>query len=179
MKKKILFFILFNIFYLNVSFPFSCIKSKIWILFSSRYKIENYILNYINRSKKEVLLAAYQLTSKNIIYSLIKAYNRNVKIKILLDGKNITKKKYFLKKLYNLHIPIKLNFNYNIMHNKFLIIDNNSVETGSYNYTFSANHLNAENIIYLECFPKIALKYKREFLRLWNLSFFLKKNNFI
>ncbi len=173
MKKIFLFFILFNTLYFNVSFSYNCVKSKIWILFSSKYKIENFILNYINKSKKEILLAAYQLTSKNIIFSLIKAYNRNVKIKILLDGKNIKKERFLLKKIYNLNIPIKLNFNYNIMHNKFLVIDNVSVETGSYNYTFSANNFNAENIIYLECFPKIAFKYKKEFLRLWNTSLFL------
>ncbi len=172
MKIKSIFFILVYFCFLNVSLSFNCLKPKISIFFSSNSNIENNILNYIYRAKKEILLSAYILSSKKIINSLISACNRNVKIKILLDGKSMIKKDYILKKISLFNIPIKLNFNYNIMHNKFLIIDNNSVETGSYNYTYSANWLNAENIIYLDCVPKIVLKYKKEFLKLWKKSLY-------
>ncbi len=174
--KIILFFFIYVLIF---SVSLSCCyfnKPKLIILFSSNknYKIENKIITYIDSAKKEILLAAYNLTSKYIINSLINAYKRGVKIKILLDGKNIKKNSNILSKIFYYNIPIKFNFNYNNMHNKFLVIDNNSVETGSYNYTFSANNLNAENVIYLNCMPKIALKYKKEFYKLWNYSFNFK-----
>ncbi len=177
MFKKNIFVIIFFLFW---SIFFSCnlfTKPKIMVYFSSykKSKIESKIVNYIINSKKEILLAAYNLSSKKIINSLINVYKKGVKMKILLDGKNIRNKIYILKKMIHLNIPIKINFNYNIMHNKFLIIDSKSVETGSYNYTFSANNFNAENIIYLNCMPNIANKYKKEFLRLWNISLYLKK----
>ncbi len=178
MKKILVFFVIFYVFILNISFSCNYLsKPKLIVFFSpnKNYKIENKIINYINSAKKEILLAAYNLNSKNIIDSLINVYRKGVNIKILLDGKNIKKKKNILKKMFYYNIPIKLNFNYNIMHNKFLVIDNNSVETGSYNYTFSANNFNAENIIYLNCMPKIAIKYQNEFYRLWNSSFYFKK----
>ncbi len=174
--KIVLFFI---IYFFVFNFSLSCNyfnKPKLMVLFSSNknYKIEDKIINYISNAKKELLLAAYNLTSKNIINSLIEAYKKGVKIKILLDGKNFKKNHIFLNKMFYYNIPIKLNYNYNIMHNKFLVIDNSSVETGSYNYTFSANNLNAENIIYLNCVPKIAVKYKKEFYKLWNYGYNLK-----
>ncbi len=173
-------YILVIIFFLSLNISFSCsllTKPKIIVYFSSNknIKIEDKIVNYINNSKKEILLAAYNLSSKKIINSIINVYKKGIKIKILLDGKIFKKKKYILKKIIDLNIPIKINLNYNIMHNKFLIIDTKSVETGSYNYTFSANNFNAENIVYFNCMPNIANKYRKEFFRLWNISMCLKK----
>ncbi len=160
--------------FLSIFFSFNLFsKPKIVVYFSSnkRFKIEDKIISYINNSKKEILLSAYNLSSKKIINSIINIYKKGIKVKILLDGKNTKKRMYILKKIIDLHIPIKMNFNYNIMHNKFLVIDSKSVETGSYNYTFSANNFNAENIVYFDSMPNIASKYRKEFYRLWNLSF--------
>ncbi len=177
MKNKNILIIIFFLF-LNICFSCNFFnKPKIIVYFSSNkyISIENKIINYINNAKKEILVVAYTLSSKKIINALNNIYKKGVKVKILLDGKNIRNKLYVLNKIMNLNIPIKINFNYNIMHNKFLVIDGKSVETGSYNYTFSANSLNAENIIYLNDMPNIANKYKREFLKLWNTSIYLKK----
>ncbi len=177
MKNKNILIIIFFLF-LNICFSYNLFnKPKIMVYFSSNknIRIENKIINYINNAKKEILVVAYTLSSKKIINALNNIYKKGVKVKILLDGKNIKNKLYVLNKIMNLNIPIKINFNYNIMHNKFLVIDGKSVETGSYNYTFSANSLNAENIIYLNGMPNIANKYKKEFLKLWNTSIYLKK----
>lgn len=54
------------------------------------------------------------------------------------------------------------------MHNKFMIIDGHSIETGSFNYTQSATYRNAENVIYLRNRPDIAERYTQEFNRLWS-----------
>lgn len=49
-----------------------------------------------------------------------------------------------------------------------MIVDNHSVETGSFNYTKSAAFRNAENVIYLRNRPDIIENYTREFNRLWS-----------
>lgn len=167
----LIFFIIFNIIQLfncfaNCNF-FS--KSKVYIGFSPYDKTEKIILNLIKSCKSELLLAAYNFNNKKIYDALLKAHKKGVNIKIILDGKLFDKNKNknkLLKSLYILKIPIKLNYSYNIMHNKFIVIDEESIETGSYNYTKSAPKYNAENIIILKCVPKIALKYKKEFLKL-------------
>ncbi len=149
-------------------------KSRIFVVFSPHDKIENLIVNKINNAKKEVLLATYSFTSKNIIKSLVKIFQRGVKVKILLDYRNnkflINKKKFKL--FYKYNVPIKCFLPHKVMHNKFIVIDDNFVETGSYNYTISANKYNLENAIFLNNSPKIALKYKKEFLNLWKNSHF-------
>ncbi|EGY29577.1 hypothetical protein Rin_00004470 [Candidatus Regiella insecticola 5.15] len=37
--------------------------------------------------------------------------------------------------LANHRVPVRLNDKYAIMHNKFMVVDSHSVETGSFNYT--------------------------------------------
>ncbi len=168
---NILYFVFFFLFFINVCFSYNFSeKRKLFIYFSPRDKIEKKIVNIILNSSKEILLSAYTFTSKNILKAILKKHLKGINVKILLNGKNINKSIYVLKKLIFYKIPYRLNYNYKIMHNKFLLIDYNSLETGSYNYTFSANKFNAENVLYFKFFPKVAYKYRKEFFRLWNNS---------
>ena len=54
--------------------------------------------------------------------------------------------KYFLKK----HIPIWIDNKPRIAHNKVMIIDDTWVETGSFNFTYSAQKYNAENMLWIK-----------------------------
>ena len=72
--------------------------------------------------------------------------------------------------LANEGIPVRIDSNYAIMHNKFIVVDDVSVETGSFNYTRAAAEKNAENVVYLKDVPVIADKYKTEWQRLWDES---------
>ena len=56
------------------------------------------------------------------------------------------------------------------MHNKFIVVDGVTVETGSFNFTHAAEFANAENVIVLREFPEVAAKYSAEWNRLWNES---------
>lgn len=70
--------------------------------------------------------------------------------------------------LANNGVPVRLNGNYSIHHNKFLVIDGESVETGSLNYTAAAATSNAENVLLLSHVPPIARAYAIEWQRLWD-----------
>jgi len=52
------------------------------------------------------------------------------------------------------------------MHNKFAIIDNRILLTGSYNWTFSANHRNDENLMVIND-PVVISRYQNYFEKLW------------
>ena len=53
------------------------------------------------------------------------------------------------------------------MHNKFAVIDQQSVQTGSFNYSAAANKSNAENVLVVRASPATAAAYTNEFNRLW------------
>ncbi len=67
-------------------------------------------------------------------------------------------------------MDVRLNGIYSIMHNKFIVADGSAVETGSFNYTSSAEKRNAENALVIKNEPSIARRYQAEFNRLWNES---------
>ena len=77
----------------------------------------------------------------------------------------------------NRGINTRTNSKYKSMHNKFLIIDNQSIQTGSYNYSAAANTKNAENVVYIKNDNKLASKYTSEFDRLWGESSPLNLNH--
>jgi phosphatidylserine/phosphatidylglycerophosphate/cardiolipin synthase-like enzyme len=56
------------------------------------------------------------------------------------------------------------------MHNKFLVIDGQTVETGSFNYTKAAAGKNAENAIVIRGVPSVVQAYAAEWTRLWDES---------
>ena len=52
---------------------------------------------------------------------------------------------------------------------KFIVVDGETVETGSFNFTAGAEKRNAENVVVLND-PAIAEQYGREWERLWSQS---------
>jgi len=73
-----------------------------------------------------------------------------------------------IKELQDAGIPIRINSHYAIMHDKYLIIDNKTVETGSFNYTASAEKRNAENVVVIKGNKKLAGEFIDNWQRLWD-----------
>ncbi|BAC24486.1 Wg002 [Wigglesworthia glossinidia endosymbiont of Glossina brevipalpis] len=144
--------------------------SNVKIGFSPGHTAQKIILDSIHESKYSIDIAAYSFTSKKISLALVEADKRGVKIRIIADKKSNSGKYTAITYLSNHKIPIRLNDKYSIMHNKFMIIDKNSIQTGSFNYTQSADNRNAENVILIKNIPEISEKYELEFNRLWNES---------
>jgi phosphatidylserine/phosphatidylglycerophosphate/cardiolipin synthase-like enzyme len=60
------------------------------------------------------------------------------------------------------------------MHHKFAIIDNRILLTGSYNWTFSANHRNDENLMVIDD-PEIIEIFQNQFINLWTNKYSLER----
>lgn len=129
------------------------------------------VLDAINGARTSIDLAAYSFTSHDIARALIGAAKRGVHIRIVADEKdNAHSKSSKVPVMQENDIPVRLNGHYAIMHNKYMVIDGASVETGSFNYTTSADKRNAENAIFIQGEPQLAAIYEQEFNRLWQES---------
>lgn len=53
------------------------------------------------------------------------------------------------------------------VHVRTMVADRDTVETGSFNFTASADSRNAENVVVLQGIPAISSQYEQEFSRLW------------
>ena len=60
------------------------------------------------------------------------------------------------------------------MHNKFAVIDNRILLTGSYNWNFSANNRNDENLMVIDD-PEIIAIFQNQFVNLWTNKYSLER----
>lgn len=164
-KVFVIFLIYFNI--ISTIINAKITNQDIEIGFSPGETANKLVLRAIKEAQYSIDVAAYSFTSKIIALSLIDAHKKGIKVRILADKKSNINKYTAINYLVNHNISVKLNDKYAIMHNKFIIIDEISVQTGSFNYTKNAYSRNAENVIYLKNRSDIVQKYVQEFNRLW------------
>ncbi len=126
------------------------------------------VLETIRGARSSILVAAYSFTSKPVATALRDANRRGVKVFVLADAADAAKGYSAVRFLANERVPVRINARYAIQHNKFMVIDGDTVQTGSFNYTASAAARNAENVLVLRNAPAIAAQYDAEWRRLWN-----------
>ena len=143
-------------------------KPDITVFFSPRDNCALEILKRIDSAKSSIDIAMYYFTSRPLAQALIDVKKRNVKVRVFLDGNQRTEKFSKANYLTNNGISVKINSNAaGLMHNKFCVIDNKIVITGSYNWTAAADLQNDENLIIIES-TDTAEKYAQQFEKLWN-----------
>jgi phosphatidylserine/phosphatidylglycerophosphate/cardiolipin synthase-like enzyme len=138
--------------------------------FSPGGRASEIVLSAIQGAKSTIDVAAFSFTSKPIVEALIEATSRGVKVRVVTDKSQAFERYSITPLLKKGGITIRVNEKYSQMHNKFMVIDSSSVQTGSFNYTTDSESYNAENVIFLKSVPKISEAYTREFERLYSES---------
>jgi phosphatidylserine/phosphatidylglycerophosphate/cardiolipin synthase-like enzyme len=115
---------------------------------------EGKLLGLIDGARKTLHVQAYLLTSRSLAKALIEAHRRGVRVEVLADREMVAKgENSQVPLLAAAGVPVWLEVRYAAAHNKILLVDAqeaaNAVATGSYNYTFSAQARNAENLVIL------------------------------
>jgi len=130
----------------------------------------NLILQFAGSARQSVDVAAYDFTSQPVAQALAASVARGVTVRLVADEKKSRDRWSLVSQLACAGVDVRLNGMYSIMHNKFIVADGSAVETGSFNYTSSAEKRNAENALVIKDEPDIARQYQAEFNRLWNES---------
>lgn len=125
------------------------------------------VLTTVGQSTRQLHVAAYSFTSKPVAEVILAEKQRGVRIRVMVDDKANREKYSAAMFLANQGVEVCTNGNYAIQHNKFMVADGDAVETGSFNYTASADSRNAENVMVLQGIPAISSRYELEFSRLW------------
>lgn len=151
-------------------------NSPLRVYFSPQEQAEitNELYSLLDGAKKQILIAIYWITDKNLIEKFIAAKNRNVDVQIVIDAStpdinNITKqllKSGIVPAIY----PSDNRNAAGKMHNKFAIVDAEKVFTGSANFTPTALNPNAknynfENVVLINS-ADIAQKFINAFMRM-------------
>lgn len=137
------------------------------VAFSPSDGVQAMLLDELDDAKKSVKLMAFSFTAEAIAEKLAALAKRGVSVQCLFDygqaGSKFSRDDY----LKGCGIQIRLAPNRSgKMHHKVIIIDDETVITGSYNFSKNAEVSNDENILILKN-KEIAREFSREFRRCW------------
>ena len=162
--KKLPLFVIAFLFLL----PIPTFASSIKVYFSLVDDPGEAIIKQLNKAEESIDIAMYYFADRDLANTVIDAYNRGVKVRVYLD-KDQRQAKYSKSRYLAKHnISIRYSNNPYLIHNKFCVIDNEVVITGSYNWIASAaKRNNNENLLIIKD-AYVANKYEEEFNRLWS-----------
>ena len=117
------------------------------------------VVDQLNGAKQQVLVQAYSFTSTPIARALVDAKRRGVDVEVILDKSQRSERYSSATFLANEGVPTYIDHAHKIAHNKVMVIDGQTVITGSFNFTKSAEEGNAENLLVINNAPQLAQKY--------------------
>jgi phosphatidylserine/phosphatidylglycerophosphate/cardiolipin synthase-like enzyme len=145
------------------------VAASVEVAFSPDRGATDLVVHTIESAKSSIRVAAYSFTSKPIAQALLEANRHGIDVRVVVDKSNATARYTAATFLANQGVSVRVDYHYAIMHNKFVVVDGATVETGSFNYTSAAEHKNGENVLVLHD-PAIAQRYAKEWERLWGES---------
>jgi DNA uptake protein ComE-like DNA-binding protein len=148
--------------------------AKTEVYFSLYDNPQKEIIKNINQAQAFINIVMYTFTDQEIALSLTNAQNRGIKVRVYLDRSQIESTYSISRLLVQKGIKVRISTNNYIMHNKFAIIDNRLLLTGSYNWTASANNRNDENLMVIDD-PEVIARYQNQFEKLWFEKYSLER----
>ncbi|MCX8065929.1 MAG: phospholipase D-like domain-containing protein [Candidatus Hydrogenedentes bacterium] len=137
------------------------------VYFSPDDKVEEKLLQEIGKSRRKIYFLAFSLTSKSVADQLASARAKGLEVKGVFEKKNAGNTSSKDEFLYSNGIEVRYDSNPKTMHNKVFIFDEETVWTGSYNFSANAEKGNDENVIIIRA-REVAQAYIREFQRLFD-----------
>lgn len=135
----------------------------IQVYFSPRGGCTEAVVEELRGAQKTVRVQAYSFTSRDIAAALRDAKRRGVDVEIVLDKSNETSQYSAATFMANAGIPTYIDAEHAIAHNKIMVIDGETVITGSFNFTKAAETRNTENLLIIKNAPDLVRQYERNY----------------
>ena len=138
-------------------------------MFSPRGGTEAAIAKAIDAARSSVDVAMFTLTSKPIMDAVLRADSRGLKVRITLYAGS---KFPFFNETVAKKIALKFldgRVEKGLMHNKFTVLDGRMLINGAFNWSDTAEQINAENIIFTIA-PEYVMPYLQEYNKLFGMA---------
>jgi phosphatidylserine/phosphatidylglycerophosphate/cardiolipin synthase-like enzyme len=137
--------------------------------------IEGKLIEKINAATNSIHIAAFEFGLTPVAEALVAARQSGVDVRWITDDENgleadeePDRGQFAI--LQDADIEVKADARSALMHNKFIIFDQQTVWTGSTNFTTSAIFQQNNNVIVVHS-PEVAAMYEREFFEMWDGQF--------
>ena len=143
------------------------VTPSIRVGFSPEGTAASLVVDVIKNAKRSIHVLSYMMTSSDIVNALIAAKQRGVDIFVVADSSSREKSQECLKALLRAGISVRVTSAYRLLHDKVIIADENTVQTGSFNYTVSASNMNSENVVVIKDAPVVTAGYMDQWQSRW------------
>jgi phosphatidylserine/phosphatidylglycerophosphate/cardiolipin synthase-like enzyme len=141
------------------------------IKFARSESVADVIMSRLRETSRSIDGALYRFNHPGLAQAMEEVAGRGVRIRLLVDGNKYRESRTTQELLAGANIPFCLAFGRqgrgSKMHHKFVILDQQTVLTGSYNWTLESEDENHENLLILQD-PHPVEDYTREFEALWS-----------
>lgn len=138
-------------------------NGSIQLYFCPHENCEQAFVDFLNSANNSIHCALYDIGLSSVQQTL-EEKSKTIDVKIVTDND-------YLKKFNKSYVKTDTS---GLMHNKFCIIDNTKISTGSMNPTDNDAHKNNNNLLLIDS-TLLAQNYEQEFQEMWNKTF--KKGN--
>ena len=146
-------------------------RAMMEIKFARSESVADVIMDLMHEASRSIDGALYRFNHPGLAQALEEAVHRGVGVRLLVDGNKYKESRTTQELLTGAVIPFRLGFGRqgrgSKMHHKFVILDQQTVLTGSYNWTHESEDENHENLLILPDAHSVAA-YSREFEALWS-----------
>lgn len=127
------------------------------------------VLATIGSARHQIRMLAYAFQAPDIVQALVAAQKRGVEVQVVVDKKRNQGKasSAAMEAAIRGGVALRTNDRFHIHHDKTIIVDDDTVETGSFNFAPSAETLNSENVIVLRDMPDVARQYLAHWQSRW------------
>ena len=132
--------------------------ADIQVYFSPQGGCTEAVVANLDKATNTVLVQAYSFSSAPIAKALVDAKKRGVKVQVILDKSQRTERYSSADFVQRAGIATFIDAKHAIAHNKIMVIDGETILTGSFNFTKAGEEKNAENLLVIQD-AALAAKY--------------------
>lgn len=156
-----------------LGFPaFSSAEPNIQVGFSPEGSARQLVLDTLGSAKHSIQMLAYAFQARDITQALVEARQRGVDVKVVIDKKrNLGKaSRSAMDFVVRNGVQLRTSDHFHLQHDKVIIVDGSTVQTGSFNYAPSAETANSENVLVIRDMPQVARQYIAHWQSRWDLG---------
>ena len=135
--------------------------------FAPEEKVMARLVKYVQSAKKKIHFMAFTYTHPDLYTAMIAQSRAGVEVQGVIEDPHSAQSS--LDDLYCARLPVRIDGNRYSMHHKVIILDGDTVVTGSFNFTKAADTINDDNVIVIHS-PDVAALYEQEFQKVYGMG---------
>jgi phosphatidylserine/phosphatidylglycerophosphate/cardiolipin synthase-like enzyme len=140
--------------------------------FSPEGSARQLVLKVIVDAKHSIQILAYSFQAPDIMQALVDAKKRGVEVRVVVDRKRnlVASSKQAMRFVTRNGVALRTNDRFHLHHDKTIIVDGETIATGSFNFAASAETANSENVVVIRGMPDVTRQYLAHWQSRWDLG---------